>query len=531
MSMIRRFGNLLGRLILADAKPKRTSGQRQDLGEQPAAERLQASIAYNEQRLRSIYANCSDVIYRTFFIGGTLRALLVYIDGLTDTKALDRSVLAPLMKEGAVPGDLEQMVYKQLSVSQVQAVATFGQCMEQLADGNAILLCDNEPTGYALGLSQWEKRSIEEPQAEVGVKGPREGFTETLRVSISQIRRMIKSPMLKMESMRIGEYTNTRVVVAYIEGLADESLVAEVKKRLSRIRIDGILESGYLEEIMEERNYSPFPQMLSTERPDVVSGGLLEGRVAILTEGSPFALVVPITFFSLIQSHEDYYQRSPISTVIRWLRYSFIVVAMLLPSVYVSVMTYHQEMVPGPLLISMASSREPVPFPALIEALIMEVFFEALREAGVRLPKQIGAAVSIVGALVIGQAAVQAGLVSAPMVIVVAITGIASFMIPRYATGIAVRMLRFPLIFLGGTLGLVGVIMGIIAIVLHLGHLHSFGVPYLSDLTGPRFKSWKDILVRAPWPKMETRPQLADTNNGRRQSPKSASEPARRDEN
>ncbi|WP_010273331.1 spore germination protein [Paenibacillus senegalensis] len=531
MNMSRRFGKLMRRILLADTNRNQESGNKRDLGAESETEQLYASVTQNENQLRFIYNNCSDVIYRSFLIGGKLRALLVYIDGLTDTEGLDRDVLAPLMREESAAQDLEQLIDGQLSVSQVDPVSTFAQCMEYLSEGSAILLCDNKTTGFSLGMAKWEKRAIEEPQAEIGIKGPREGFTETLRISTSQLRRIIKSPLLKMETMRIGQYTRTNVVVTYIEGLADDSLVAEVKTRLSRIRIDGILESNYLEEMIEENNSSPFPQTLSTERPDVVSSCLLEGRVAILVEGSPFAIVVPVTFISLIQSQEDYYQRSTVSSIIRWLRYSFILLALLLPSVYVAVLTYHQEMVPGPLLISMASSREQVPFPALIEALMMEIVIEVLREAGVRLPKQVGAAVSIVGALVIGQASVQAGLVSAPMVIVVAITGIASFMIPRYATGIAIRLMRFPLIFLGGTLGLVGVMMGVIALFLHLGHLRSFGVPYLSDIASPKLNNWKDVLDRAPWPKMNTRPQYADLHHLRRQPPPSASGQERKDDN
>ena len=252
--------------------------------------------------------------------------------------------------------------------------------------------------------------------------------------------------------------------------------------RLKRIEIDGILESGYIEEMIEDNPYSPFPQIMTTERPDIACSNLLEGRAVILVEGTPFSLIAPISFFSLIQSHEDYYQRFMIGTIIRWLRYLFLGVSLLFPSLYVAILTFHQEMVPAQLLLSMAASREAVPFPAIVEALLMEIAFEALREAGVRLPKQIGSAVSIVGALVIGQAAVQAGLVSAPMVIIVAITGISSFMIPRYVAGIAIRMLRFPIMLLAATLGLLGIMMAIIAIAIHLCTLRSFGVPYLAPL-------------------------------------------------
>ena len=321
-----------------------------------------------------------------------------------------------------------------------------------------------------------------------------------------------------MQSIIVGRYTQTEIIIAYIKGLADKTLIEEVTNRLQRIDIDGVLESGYIEEMIEDNPFSPFPQLINTERVDVAAAGLLEGRVVILIDGTPDVLVAPITLYSLLQSAEDYYQRFMISTTIRWMRYFFLVISLLLPSLYVALITYHQEMVPTALLISMARSREEIPFPALVEALIMEIFFEVLREAGIRLPKQVGSAVSMVGALVIGDAAVAAGIISAPIVIVVAITGIASFMIPRYSAGIAIRMLRFPMIFLAGTMGLLGIILGVISIVVHLCSLRSFGISYhpIAPING---RELKDVLIRAPWWKLNTRPHLTGEDNKYRQAP------------
>ncbi|MFD0711601.1 spore germination protein [Paenibacillus sp. GCM10027626] len=499
--------------------------------EQPVAkpqQELYIDLDSNIETIRTIYTNCSDVVFRSFLIGERTKAVLIYIEGLSDAKVIDDHVLAPLMQAAPVElTDLHVLFERKISVSQAKQIASFAACIEYMSAGLPILLCEGENRGLALGLSQWEKRSIEEPSAEASIRGPREGFTETLQVNISQIRRIIKSPALKMESLKIGDYTQTKVAIAFIDGIADKSLVEEVRNRLGRIQIDGILESGYIEEMIEDNPYSPFPQLLSTERPDVACSGLLEGRVVILMEGTPFVLIAPTTFFSLIQAAEDYYQRFLVGTIIRWLRYIFLAASLLLPSFYVALLTFHQEMVPSSLLFSMASSREPVPFPALVEALLMEVAFEALREAGVRLPKQVGAAVSIVGALVIGQAAVQAGIVSAPMVMVVALTGIASFMIPRYIAGIAIRMLRFPMIFLAGSLGLLGIMMGIIAIVLHLCSLRSFGVPYLAPLDTQKIRDMKDVLLRAPHWSMDTRPHFTGDYNEYRQAPEQKPGPGR----
>lgn len=373
---------------------------------------MQKQLADNEQRLRDLYANCSDVVFRSFRIGGTIRALAIYIDGLTNQEELERSVLSVLMQT-KLPKDspLTKLLDNLVPVTKSREMSTVEQCLEAIANGNPVLLIDQQERAIAFGLARWEKRQIEEPVAEGVVRGPREGFTESLHVNAALLRRQIKTPALKMEQMQIGGYTQTQVVLAYMEGIVDEDLVAEVRARLGRIEIDGVLESGYIEELIEDHPASPFPQILTTERPDVTCGNLLEGRIAILVDGTPFVLIAPTTLFSLLQSSEDYYQRSLASTTIRWLRYLFTAISFLLPSLYVALITFHHEMVPTSLLISMAASREAVPFPALVEALLMEITFEALREAGVRLPKQVGAAVSIVGALVIGQAAVQAGLV------------------------------------------------------------------------------------------------------------------------
>jgi hypothetical protein len=492
---------------------------------------LSTDLNQNIDVLRSVYEGCSDVVFRSFFIGGKTKAFLIYIEGLCNIEEMDTSVLSPLMDERATNFDtLTELLEKHVPVAKEKEFNTFPDCIKYLSKGNPVLLLENESKGFAFGLAKWEKRSVEEPTAESVIRGPREGFTESLGVNTSLLRRRIRSPKLKLTSMSIGRFTETEIIIAFVEGIVDQTLVKEVTERLQRIDIDGILESGYIEEMIEDNPFSPFPQILSTERPDVVVSNLLEGRVAILVDGTPFALVAPTTLYSLLQSSEDYYQRFLIGTMIRWLRFIFVVISLLLPSLYVAVSTFHHEMVPTPLLLSMASSREQVPFPALVEALIMEITFEALREAGIRLPKQVGAAVSIVGALVIGQAAVQAGIVSAPMVMVVAITGIASFTIPRYTAGIALRMLRFPVILLAGSLGLMGVMLGVIFILIHLCTLRSFGVPYLTPMAPMKPREMKDVLIRAPWWMMNTRPHLTGHFNQYRQDLHQKPDPKRGDD-
>ncbi|WP_096550636.1 spore germination protein [Ureibacillus thermosphaericus] len=478
---------------------------------------LSNQLDNNLQLLQKVYADCSDIIFHNFWIGDQIQAVLIYIDGLTNTEEVDQHVLAPLQKDFPHEYNLET-IRKKIAVSYIKQVEIIDDIIAEISVGNAFLLVDQENQGLSIGVSQWKTRSIEEPSAESVLRGPREGFIESLQANTALLRRKVRNSNLKIRTMSIGTYTATPIGIAYIEGIAEPDLIQEMMSRLERIEIDGILDSMYIEELIEDNPYSPFPQVLSTERPDVAGAYLLEGHIVVLVDGSPSVLIAPTTMFALLQSPEDYYERYVGSTAIRWLRYLFFIISLLGPSIYIAVITFHQEMIPTKLLLTMAKSREQIPFPALVEALLMEIMFEALREAGARLPKQIGAAVSIVGALVIGQAAISAGIVSAPMVMVVAITGVASFMVPRYVLGIPIRLLRFPLMFLAGFLGLLGLLLGVIVILNHLLALRSFGVPYLTPLAPVQSSDNKDVLWRAPHWRMNTRPHLTGMQNLYRQS-------------
>ncbi len=480
---------------------------------------LSADMEENVQTFRSLYDKCSDVVFRRFTISGRRNAELIYISGLSDDKAIDIHVLKPLMFAADDEwADLKTLLETKVTVAHVEENTSVEECINSLCEGDVILFVQQEPSAVSLSLRHTKTRAVEEPTAESVIKGPREGFTESLQVNTSMLRRRLRTPLLKMESLTVGRYTRTQVILACVETLADETLVQEARNRISRIDIDGVLESEYIEELIEDDPYSPFPLILSTERPDTTVAALLEGRVAILTNNTPLVLIAPTTLHSMLQSAEDYYQRFIISTVIRWLRYLLFIISLILPSVYVAVTTFHQEMVPTPLLLSIASAREGIPFPTLVESLMMEVTFEALREAGIRLPKQIGAAVSIVGALVIGQAAVTAGLVSAPMVIVVAFTGISSFAVPHYTVAISMRLLRFPMMLLAGSLGLLGIMFGVIAIIVHLSTLRSFGVPYLTMSLPKKPYTLKDMFMRAPLWTLDKRPHMTGDYNRYRQS-------------
>ncbi|NOU98031.1 spore germination protein [Paenibacillus sp. LMG 31456] len=481
---------------------------------------LSDDLARNVSYLKTLFLDCADVIFHDFSMDSGMKVSVLYILGLVNIELLDGHVIEPLKKSGL---DLFESLFRareQITVSNSKELQTIGEILHEVLAGRPVLLIDSLQGALSIGLTQYDKRAVEEPLAESVVRGSREGFIESMTVNTSLIRRRLKTPALKFVSFKVGSYSKTDITVAYIQGIAKPEIISQVSERISQLDIDNVAESGIIEELIESNNYSPFPQLQTTERPDVAVACLMEGRIIIITDNTPMVLIAPATFWSMLQSPEDYYQRFLIGTLIRWLRYTFFLIAMLAPAIYVAVLTFHQEMVPTTLLLRIVKSREEIPFPALVEALIMEITFEALREAGIRLPRQVGSAVSIVGALVIGQAAIQAGLVSAPMVMVVAITGISSFMMPQYPISIALRMLRFPIMIFSGLLGLFGLIMTLLLIISHLCILRSFGVPYLSPLAPISLSGIKDVLIRAPLSKMKFRPAFFAQGNMKKQGNK-----------
>ncbi|MEI7024621.1 spore germination protein [Paenibacillus sp. y28] len=470
---------------------------------------ISSSLEENRRLLMAIYKDCSDMVLREFHIEDGPAAIMFYIDGIAKTDAVDMAMKALMILEGG-EHFIEQLQKNTLPVTQMATLDNFGDLFMNVLSGDTGLLVEGNRVAASLGLRGAEHRGVSEPETESVIRGPREGFTEHLRTNTALIRQKIKSPRLKMKPLIVGRETNTSLVVTYIQGLADPKLIDEVVARIEQIKIDGVLESGYIEELIQDNGYSPFPQLQITERPDTVAASLLEGRVAILVDGTPFVMLAPIVFWQWLQASEDYYERFYLGTFLRFLRLLCLFLALLTPAIYIALSTYHQEMIPTNLLLSIAASREPIPFPAVVEAMIMELAFEALREAGIRLPKTVGQAVSILGALVVGQAAVQAGIVSAAMVIVVSITGIASFTLPRYNAAISVRLLRFPLMLAASLVGLLGIVIGVMLIIGHMARLRSFGVSYLSPVAPLSVTDFKDVAIRAPWWQMKTRPAFMD---------------------
>lgn len=390
------------------------------------------SVEDNLEVVRDRVGESSDVIFRRFELAGDppLQAGLVYVEGLADTDALNTHVLEALMKvkgpreqargTGSTEHLADQIERHLLTVAQVKEARAFANLIQPLLSGDTVLFVQGCAMAFLIGVRQFAHRAIEEPSTEAVIRGPREGFIEALRTNTSLIRRRIRDTNLRIENLHLGRLSKTEVAICYLQNLAQPDLVREVRRRLMAVDMDAIMESGYLEQFIEDNHYSPFPQVLNTERPDKAAAAMLEGRVAILTDGSPFALVVPAVFTQFYQAVEDYYERYLIGSLIRGIRLLALLFSLIVPSIYVSLVSFNPEMIPTKFAVAVAGGRAGIPVPALVEVLMLEVVMEILREASLRLPKQIGGAISIVGVLVIGEAAVSSGFVSPITVVIVA---------------------------------------------------------------------------------------------------------------
>lgn len=423
--------------------------------------------------------------------------------------------LPPYMEGKTVEKDQlkEVLLNDSLYQSEGKLECRLSLLIEGILRGETVVAVEGIDEAFLIGTRSIEKRGLDQPATEQVIRGPREGFIEMLGTNIALIRYRLQSADLRIEYMNIGRRTKSKVAICYMEGMTNPELVKEVNNRLSKIDIDGVLDSGYLEQFIEDNHYTPFPQVQYTERPDKIVANLLEGRVAILVDGSPLALVVPTVFSQFYQTVEDYTERFLLMSSIRLARLIALMFSLVFPSIYVSIISFNPELIPTEFAVAVAGGRAGVPFPAVIEVLIIEISMEVLREATIRLPQQVGGALSIVGVLVIGQAAVSAGFASPITVVIIALTTIGSFATPAYNAALALRLLRFPLIIIAGVFGLYGVMIGLILIANHLLSLKSFGVPYLSPLIPGSFQGMKDLLIRVPLSWMKYRPSFLQTTD------------------
>lgn len=465
---------------------------------------LYTSIDENISLFRKILSNSPTAEFRSFQIQmrSSLRCCMIFIDEMINKKVINESILSSLMNIDVntnIPANslLDYLTNNIITSYKVQKSSNINTLIGTVLYGDTIIFIDGINEALIIDSRGWEVRSISEPLSESVVRGSREGFTESIKVNMSLIRRRILNSKLKFEFITIGTTTQTHIAVSYIEGLANENILNELRNRMNSIKIDSVLESGYIEELIKDNPCSPFKTIGNTERPDVAASKLLEGRIIILCDGTPFALTLPYIFIEYFQSSEDYYNSFIYGTFNRLLRILGFLITTSTPAMYVALVTFHQEMIPTPLFLSITAAREGVPLPTVVEALMMLLIFEIIREAGIRMPSAIGQAVSIVGALVLGDAAVAARVVSAPIVIVTAITGISSFLLPKMLGPLVFT--RALLLILSSILGIYGYIFGIIFIFLHLMSIESFGVPYMTSCNSIDKHEIQDAALRAPW--------------------------------
>ncbi len=481
-------------------------------GKSQRTDRIEPQLGENLDCLKEMFCDSCDLkthIFR-FGQGDCLTGALVFIDGMVDNTTLTNAILRPVTgcRTEEIPlragkGLINDIAQSVLCAGDVKTASFLSELASGCLSGDTAILIDGCTEGLVVSTKGWDKRSITEPQSETVVRGPREGFTENLRTNTSMLRRKIKSAQLCVENITAGRKTNTNICIIYLDGVAAAQVVEAVKYRIGRLKVDSILESGYIEEYIEDAPFSPFATVGYSEKPDVVAARILEGRVAILVDGTPFVLTVPMLFIESFQTAEDYYTRPLYASLTRMLRFAAFIITVFAPAAYIALTVFHQELIPTTLLFTIANAREGTPFPGFMEALIMVFAFELLREAGIRLPRPVGQAISIVGALIMGDAAVSAGIVGAPMVITIAITAVASFLVPSQND--SASALRVVMMILASFAGFYGIAMGFLAILMHLGSLSSFGVPYFDGFAWT--SNLQDSVVRMPQWFMTRRPK------------------------
>jgi len=485
---------------------------------------LETSLQENLRQIDNVSGGSDDLSIKQYLAGPhEVPGAIIFYDGLVDQNIVEklfRVVKIDTFKTG-VEGLNKRNIYKtvrdRLLSGEYKESNRMEDLFEELSRGSTALLFDGVPKAIMVETQGWETRAVDEPDAEKSIRATREGFVENIKTNLSLIRRRIRSPNLWVENLQLGSLSRTEVAFTYIKGLAGEEMLEEVHSRLERIDIDAVQESGQIEEYIKDNPLSIFPMVLRTERPDRAVGALLEGRVVIFTNHTPFALIIPGDFNIFLQAPDDYNEIWPIGSFIRLMRLLAFLSSMFLPGIYVAVLTFHQELLPTSLLLSIQATREGVPFPVVAEVVIMDTVFEVLREAGLRLPTAIGPAISIVGALILGEAAIRAGIVSPGVVIIVAFTAVSSFSIPAFNLAIAGRILRFVFTFLGAFLGMFGVQVGFLMLLVHMVSLRSFGHPMFAPFGPFIWQDMKDNIIRVLQPVVEKRPKLLGSREPVRQ--------------
>lgn len=479
--------------------------------------KLTKNLDNNLEMLRNIFRNDETIIFRSFknINNDDITFCIIYVQPMVDKKEIENHIIKPINEYKSInvsnENFLDSVNLKIINSFETSQTDSLNFIIDSIVYGKTALIISGESSALIIDTIGWSSRAIEEPPSETVVRGPREGFTEAINTNITLLRRRILTPDLKFQFKTMRSRTKTKICICYIDGLAQKDILNELNKRLDGINIDGVLESSYIEELIRDEPLSPFRTLGNTERPDVVAAKLLEGRIAIICDGTPVVLTLPFLFIEFFQINEDYYYHFTIASVFRFIRWLGFFLASSVPAIYISLVNFNHELIPTQLLISIMVARQGVPFPTIVEALLMLFTFEILREAGSRIPKPIGSAVSIVGALILGDAAVNAKLISAPMVVISAATGISGFLLPKM---MSLFIIRVVFILFASLLGLYGYIFAVIILALHLMSIRSFGVPYMLNIgTGViNAGDIKDTAIRAPLWLMKNRNNLSRIN-------------------
>lgn len=481
-----------------------------------------ANLDDNIDALESMFADWGDIVKKKFVLEreeGFLSVYIIYIDGLTDNEMVERTITRPFLfewKDGCEKKHIQadEAIFQALFHNQAEAVdltekKTMMEVIDGVLKGDTGIFVDGVGKAMLLSTKKLPTRAVNFPQKEAGLKGPRDSFLENFRINTALIRRRIKDPKMKLKQGFVGQRSRTLYGLMYMEDLVYPSLLAEIEKKLHSFEIDGIFDSGMLVHLLEEKWYSPFPQVQTTERPDKAASAIMEGRVVLIVDNSSEVIILPTTLNTFFQAADDYYNRFAVGSFARCLRYLAAFITVLLPGLYIAITCYYPQVLPANLLLAIAGARNDVTFPIVVEVLLMELLFELLREAGIRLPGQMGNTIGVVGGLIVGQAAVEASLVSTIVVIVVALTAIASFAIPNEDFSSTFRLLKFVMIFLGAIWGLYGIVLGVLVVLIHLAKLESFGIPYMMPMVSGSIDDeaeFQDFVVRKPIFTMLRRP-------------------------
>lgn len=493
---------------------------------------ISTSIEENQKILETVYQLPlnKDVVIRKITISNDpkIKVMMVFMDGLIDKKIINMTVLEPLMimeniKKNVHDDDFISFIMEEcLPSGQASRVGSFKEVQQAINAGDAAVFFDGIGEAVTVETKGYEHRSIGRPTTEQSVRGSQNAFTEVLRVNTALIRTMLHASDLITEMIPIGARGHSNCAVMYVKSIANEELVEEVKRRIKAISVDIMTDSGVLEHFIEDSPQNPFPQTLSTERPDRVAVHLAEGRVAIFIDGSPFGHILPISLFTLMHSSDDFSLNLYYTNMLRIIRWLGALLSLLMPSLYLAISTFHQEAIPTELLLSIAAARAQVPFPTIVEILFMEFSFELIREGGLRIPGILGSTIGIVGALILGQTAVAAKIVSPIMVIIIALTGLASYSIPDYRLSSAFRLSRFLFILFAMSMGLIGVACGLLLFIAMLCSLKSFGMAYMAPIA-PKTAHAGDVILRGPVYYQRRRPDALNTKDEIRQKADSRS--------